>query len=162
MRIAFAGTPEFAALALAAILDAGQQVVLVLTQPDRPAGRGLRTRPSAVGELAKARGLPVLSPSSLRVETGGMTARAVVDRLGSAAPDLWVVAAYGLLLPSAVLDLPLAVASRGGPVRAVNIHASLLPRWRGAAPIARAIEAGDRMTGMTGLTFRCCDVIMIT
>src|SRR5258706_10906521 len=147
MRIAFAGPPRFAARALAAILDAGHTVGLVLTQPDRPAGRGLSTRPSAVAELAAARGLPILSPLSLRA--GGADARAAVQRLQSAAPELLIVAAYGLLLPPAVLALPLGVAGQCGRVRAINIHASLLPRWRGAAPVARAIEAGDPVTGIT-------------
>jgi methionyl-tRNA formyltransferase len=146
MRIAFAGTPRFAAVALGAILDAGYPVSLVLTQPDRPAGRGLKPRASAVGELARARGLPTLSPPSLRGADG---AREALERLHSAAPDLLVVAAYGLILPQAVLDAPGGVAGRGAPVRAINIHASLLPRWRGAAPIARAIEAGDAATGIT-------------
>jgi len=147
MRIAFAGTPGFAARALAAIVDAGHTVALVLTQPDRPAGRGLKRRPSAVSELALARGLPILAPASLRA--GSPDAHEAMQRLRSVAPDLLVVAAYGLLLPPAVLDLPLGVAGRGARVRAINIHASLLPRWRGAAPVARAIEAGDLVTGIT-------------
>jgi len=147
MRIAFAGTPRFAALALAAILDAGHSVALVLTQPDRPAGRGLKPRASAVGQLATARGVPVLSPASLRAGADG--AREALDRLASDGLDLLVVAAYGLILPQAALDAPRGVAGRHGPLRAVNIHASLLPRWRGAAPVARAIEAGDRVTGIT-------------
>jgi methionyl-tRNA formyltransferase len=146
VRIAFAGTPGFAALALAAIIEAGHTVALVLTQPDRPAGRGLKPRTSAVSELASARGLPILSPISLRA---GSDAQDALDRLRSASPDLWVVAAYGLILPQSVLEAPLGVAGRSGPVRAINIHASLLPRWRGAAPVARAIEAGDPMTGIT-------------
>jgi len=149
MRIAFAGTPRFAAAALAAILDAGHPVALVLTQPDRPAGRGLKPRASAVGELARARGLPVLSPPSLRAGSGADGAGEALQHLRSAAPDLWVVAAYGLILPQAMLDAPRGVAGRSGPVRAINIHASLLPRWRGAAPVARAIEAGDHVTGIT-------------
>src|SRR5271169_1815012 len=115
MRIAFAGTPGFAALALAAILDAGHAVVVVLTQPDRPAGRGLKPRASAVSELASARGLPILSPLSLRAAARS-GAQDAVDRLRSASPDLLVVAAYGLILPQAVLDVPLGVAGRSGPV----------------------------------------------
>jgi methionyl-tRNA formyltransferase len=149
MRIAFAGTPRFAAAALTAILDAGHAVPLVLTQPDRPAGRGLKPRASAVSELATRRGLPLLSPRSLRDESGDRDAREAVAALGSAAPDLLVVAAYGLILPQRVLDVPGGIAGRSGVARAINIHASLLPRWRGAAPVARAIEAGDEQTGIT-------------
>jgi methionyl-tRNA formyltransferase len=147
MRIAFAGTPAFAAVALEAILDAGHAVALVLTQPDRPAGRGLKPRTSAVGELARSRALPVLAPPSLRTACDG--GREAMERLHREAPDLLVVAAYGLILPQAMLDAPRGVAGRNGPVRAINIHASLLPRWRGAAPVARAIEAGDSATGIS-------------
>ena len=149
MRIAFAGSPRFAAAALAAILDAGHTVPLVLTQPDRPAGRGLKLRASAVSELASARGLPVLSPRSLREASGDAGAREAVQALAAAAPDLLLVAAYGLIVPQAVLDIPRGIKGRCDAARAINIHASLLPRWRGAAPVARAIEAGDRETGIT-------------
>jgi len=149
MRIAFAGTPGFAAAALAALLDAGHTLALVLTRPDRPAGRGLRPRASEVAELARTRGLPLRSPRSLRIETGAPDAAEALEALRRAAPDLLVVAAYGLILPQAVLDCPAGTGSGGGPIRAVNIHASLLPRWRGAAPVARAIEAGDAVTGIT-------------
>jgi methionyl-tRNA formyltransferase len=165
VRIVFAGTPRFAAVALEAILDAGHTVPLVLTQPDRPAGRGLKPRASAVSSLADSRGLPLLSPRSLRQSPGDADARAgqsahvsspasapvsaPLSALHSAAPDLLVVAAYGLILPQAVLDVPRGIAGRSGVARAINIHASLLPRWRGAAPIARAIEAGDTETGIT-------------
>jgi methionyl-tRNA formyltransferase len=149
MRIAFAGTPPFAAAALEAILGAGHEVVLVLTQPDRPAGRGLKRRAGAVGALAGARALPLLAPRSLREPADPEGAREALQRLRSAAPDVLVVAAYGLLLPPAVLDAPRGLAGAGAVARAVNIHASLLPRWRGAAPVARAIEAGDRETGVT-------------
>jgi methionyl-tRNA formyltransferase len=134
MKIAFAGTPEFAAVALEAILAAGYAVPLVLTQPDRPAGRGMQLQPSAVKKVALAHGIPVDQPEKLRAPEQ----RAV---LAACAPDILVVAAYGLILPQPVLDLP-----RYG---CVNIHASLLPRWRGAAPIHRAIEAGDAETGIT-------------
>ncbi|MFT3760177.1 methionyl-tRNA formyltransferase [Thauera sp.] len=134
LRVAFAGTPEFAACALDAILAAGHEVALVLTQPDRPAGRGMKLTPSPVKQLALARGIEVDQPERLRTDEQ----RA---RLAACAPDVLVVAAYGLILPKAVLDLP----SRG----CINIHASLLPRWRGAAPIHRAIEAGDTETGIT-------------
>ena len=134
LRVAFAGTPEFAARALEAILAAGYEVPLVLTQPDRPAGRGMKLTPSAVKKLALERGIEVDQPEKLRTEEQ----RA---RLAACAPDLLVVAAYGLILPTAVLELP--------RLGCLNIHASLLPRWRGAAPIQRAIEAGDAETGIT-------------
>lgn len=134
MKVAFAGTPEFAAEALRAILAAGHEVPLVLTQPDRPAGRGMKLHSSPVKQLAVERDLAVDQPRRLRSEEE----RAA---LTAAAPDVLVVAAYGIILPQAVLDLP-----RYG---CLNIHASLLPRWRGAAPIHRAIEAGDRETGIT-------------
>ena len=134
LRVAFAGTPEFAACALEAILAAGYAVPLVLTQPDRPAGRGMKLMPSAVKQLALARGIAVDQPEKLRTE-------AQRARLADCAPDVLVVAAYGLILPKAVLTLP--------RLGCLNIHASLLPRWRGAAPIHRAIEAGDAETGIT-------------
>lgn len=134
MKIAFAGTPEFAATALQAILDAGFEVALVLTQPDRPAGRGMQLQPSAVKQLALAHNIPVDQPEKLRTPEQQA-------RLAACAPDLLVVAAYGLILPQAVLDLP--------RLGCLNIHGSLLPRWRGAAPIHRAIEAGDAETGIT-------------
>ncbi|MBS0544841.1 MAG: methionyl-tRNA formyltransferase [Proteobacteria bacterium] len=134
LRVAFAGTPEFAARALQSILDAGYDVALVLTQPDRPAGRGMKLTASAVKQLALAHGIAVDQPEKLRTDEQ----RA---RLAACAPDVLVVAAYGLILPQAVLDLP--------RLGCLNIHASLLPRWRGAAPIHRAIEAGDAETGIT-------------
>jgi len=134
MKIIFAGTPAFAAAALEALLLAGHQVPLVLTQPDRPAGRGLKPQASAVKQLALLRQLPVAQPASLRDD-------AVVTQLAAHDVDAMVVAAYGLMLPAAVLALP--------RLGCLNIHASLLPRWRGAAPIQRAILAGDRETGVT-------------
>ncbi len=134
LRVGFAGTPPFAARALAAILDAGFPVPLVLTQPDRPSGRGMTLMPSAVKTLALAREVPVLQPPTLR--TG--EAR---EPLNAVPLDVLVVAAYGLILPPAVLAWP-----RHG---CLNIHASLLPRWRGAAPIHHAILAGDAATGVT-------------
>ncbi len=133
MRVAFAGTPEFARVALAAILDAGHEVPLVLTQPDRPAGRGMQLQASPVKQLAVERGIPVHQPEKLRDP-------ATHAPLVAAAPEVLVVAAYGLILPQAVLAIP----RRG----CLNIHGSLLPRWRGAAPIQRAIEAGDAETGV--------------
>ena len=134
LSVAFAGTPEFAAQALDAILKAGYAVPLVLTQPDRPAGRGMKLSPSAVKQLALAHGIEVDQPEKLRTD-------AQRARLADCAPDVLVVAAYGLILPKAVLELP--------RLGCINIHASLLPRWRGAAPIQRAIEAGDAETGIT-------------
>lgn len=150
MQIVFAGTPEFAAVALAAILDGAEgsawRVPLVLTQPDRPAGRGLKLVASPVKQLAAARGIELLAPSSLRK---GEEAAVTKERLRAIAPDVLVVAAYGLILPPDVLEIPRGLQARSGGITAINIHASLLPRWRGAAPIARAIEAGDAETGIT-------------
>jgi methionyl-tRNA formyltransferase len=134
MRLIFAGTPEFAAKALSALLHAGHEVALVLTQPDRASGRGLKLVPSAVKALAQDRGLEVYQAAGLNDEATRMRLRA----LGA---DAMVVAAYGLILPQAILD-----TTRLG---AINIHASLLPRWRGAAPIQRAILAGDTQTGIS-------------
>jgi methionyl-tRNA formyltransferase len=134
LRVAFAGTPEFAAVALRALLDAGFDVPLVLTQPDRPAGRGQKLVASPVKQVALAHGIPVHQPERLKDP-------ATHAPLIECAPDLLVVAAYGLILPQAVLDIP----HRG----CLNIHASLLPRWRGAAPIQRCLEAGDAETGVT-------------
>lgn len=154
MRIVFAGTPEFAATALAALIDAapshGWTIALVLSQPDRPAGRGLKLTASPVKALAQRHGLPVATPPTLSLTKGGEAAAAAHAQLQAAAPDLLVVAAYGLILPRAVLDIPRGLPDAGGgPLTAINIHASLLPRWRGAAPVARAIEAGDATTGIT-------------
>src|SRR5512138_1487412 len=134
LRILFAGTPEFAAVALRALLASRHQVVAVYTQPDRPAGRGRKLTPSAVKEVALEHHLPVHQPLSLKDEAEQHT-------LAALQPDLMVVAAYGLLLPKAVLDTP--------RLGCLNIHASLLPRWRGAAPIQRAILASDKETGIT-------------
>ncbi|HEX4779434.1 MAG TPA: methionyl-tRNA formyltransferase [Usitatibacter sp.] len=133
MRLVFAGTPPFAARALEALLAAGHEITLVLTRPDKPAGRGLQVAASAVGALAAARGLPLSKPRSLR------DAQAL-EPITAAGPDAMVVAAYGLILPREALAIP----EQG----CVNIHASLLPRWRGAAPIQRAILAGDARTGI--------------
>ena len=142
MRVAFAGTPEFAAQALAALRAAGHEIVLVLTQPDRPAGRGMKLQPSPVKQLARQAGLAVVEPRSLRLDGRWPDeAKAAAQALQAAQPEVMVVAAYGLILPAWVLELP--------PLGCLNIHASLLPRWRGAAPIERAIEAGDALTGVT-------------
>jgi methionyl-tRNA formyltransferase len=142
MKVAFAGTPEFAQVALAQLHAAGFDVRLVLTQPDRPAGRGMKLLPSAVKAFAVSHGIDVLQPRSLRLD-GKYPEDAAAARtsLEVAALDVMVVAAYGLILPQWVLDLP--------RLGCLNIHASLLPRWRGAAPIHRAIEAGDTHTGIT-------------
>ncbi|MEO7115820.1 MAG: methionyl-tRNA formyltransferase [Caldimonas sp.] len=142
MRIVFAGTPEFARVALARIHAAGFEVALVMSQPDRPSGRGLKLVPSPVKAFAVEHGIAVAQPRSLRLDGRfGDDARTAREALKTAAPDVMVVAAYGLILPHDVLELP-----RHG---CLNIHASLLPRWRGAAPIQRAIEAGDDSSGIT-------------
>ncbi|MGV3742099.1 MAG: methionyl-tRNA formyltransferase [Burkholderiaceae bacterium] len=142
MKIIFAGTPEFAAVALQALHDAGYEIPLVLTQPDRPAGRGMQLQASAVKQLALSFDIPVAQPVSLKLDGKHTDAAREAQALLQATPhDVMVVAAYGLILPRWTLDLP-----RFG---CINIHASLLPRWRGAAPIHRAIEAGDTETGVT-------------
>ncbi|WP_454256667.1 methionyl-tRNA formyltransferase [Pseudomonas sp. Marseille-Q8238] len=134
MRIVFAGTPEFAAQHLQALLDAGRQVVAVYTQPDRPSGRGQKLTPSPVKQLAVQHGIAVYQPQTLR------DAEAQAE-LAALMPDLMVVVAYGLILPQVVLDIP--------RLGCINSHASLLPRWRGAAPIQRAVQAGDAESGVT-------------
>ena len=142
MRLIFAGTPEFARVALQQLHAAGHQIALVLTQPDRPAGRGLKLHASPVKQLALDNGIAVAQPRSLRL--GGKypeDAAAARTAIEAAQADAMIVAAYGLILPQWVLDAP--------RLGCFNIHASLLPRWRGAAPIHRAIEAGDTETGVT-------------
>ena len=149
-RILFAGTPDFALASLEALVAAGHVPCAVLTQPDRPAGRGKQLRSSPVKTFAEARGIPVLQPTTLRDDEQ-------VAALTDLEPDVMIVAAYGLILPQAVLDVP-----RAG---CLNVHASLLPRWRGAAPIQAAILAGDEQTGVclmrmeagldTGPVFAC-------
>jgi len=134
MRIAFAGTPAFAATVLAKLLNAQHKIVLVLTQPDRPSGRGLRPTASAVKDFAVKQGLEVRQPVTLKDSEA-------LDFLAKARPEAIVTAAYGLILPAPVLEL--------APHKAFNVHASLLPRWRGAAPIQRALLAGDQETGIT-------------
>jgi methionyl-tRNA formyltransferase len=133
VRVVFAGTPAFAARALEAIVAAGHEVPLVLTQPDRPAGRGLALASSEVAQAAAALSIALDKPASLKVP-------GALERLRAAAPEVMVVAAYGLILPRTVLEIPVHGC--------LNIHASLLPRWRGAAPIQRAILAGDTETGV--------------
>ena len=134
LRIIFAGTPDFAARHLDALLTSGHQIVGLFTQPDRPAGRGKKLMPSPVKVLAETHGLPVFQPASLRPEEN----QKLVADLNA---DVMVVVAYGLILPKAVLDMP--------RLGCVNVHGSLLPRWRGAAPIQRALWAGDAETGVT-------------
>ena len=134
MNLVFAGTPEFGVPALKSLADAGHKILAVYTQPDRPAGRGRKLGVSAVKGFALERGLPVRQPLTLKSENEIQALRAVL-------PDALIVIAYGLILPPAILTIP-----RFG---CINVHASLLPRWRGAAPIQRAIEAGDEMTGIT-------------
>lgn len=142
MRVVFAGTPEFAQVALARLHAAGFAIPLVLTQPDRPAGRGLKLQASPVKQFALDHGIRVAQPRSLRLDGKYPDdAAAAQQALLGARPDVMVVAAYGLILPQWTLDLP--------RLGCLNIHASLLPRWRGAAPIHRAIEAGDTETGIT-------------
>jgi methionyl-tRNA formyltransferase len=142
VNVAFAGTPEFAQSALAALCDAAFRVNLVLTQPDRPAGRGMKLHASSVKAYAQAHSIAVAQPRSLRLDgkfpDDAFQARAALE---AARPDVLVVAAYGLILPAWLLELP--------RLGCINIHASLLPRWRGAAPIHRAIEGGDERTGVT-------------
>ena len=142
MNVAFAGTPEFAQVALAHLHAAGHDISLVLTQPDRPAGRGMKLHPSPVKAFALERAMALSQPRSLRLDgkfpEDAAPARAALE---AAKPEVLVVAAYGLMLPPWVLELP--------RLGCLNIHASLLPRWRGAAPIHRAIEAGDAHTGIT-------------
>jgi methionyl-tRNA formyltransferase len=133
LRVAFAGTPPFAARALEALAAAGHEIVLVLSQPDRPAGRGMRVTASAVSALARDRGFALEQPENLKSDE-------IRSRLQEARADVMVVAAYGIILPQAVLDIP----TQG----CLNIHASLLPRWRGAAPVQRALLAGDPETGV--------------
>lgn len=135
MKIVFAGTPHFAVPSLEALIASGQQVAAVYTQPDRPAGRGRKLQFSPVKRVALDHRIPVYQPHTLRNNEEEL------ERLASLAPDLLVVAAYGLILPADLLQIPL--------LGAFNVHASLLPRWRGAAPIQRAILAGDRETGVT-------------
>lgn len=142
MKAIFAGTPEFAATALAAMHAAGIEIPLVLTQPDRPAGRGMQLQASPVKQFALEHGIALAQPVSLRMDgKHPEVARSAHELLRATPHDVMVVAAYGLILPQSVLDIP--------RLGCINIHASLLPRWRGAAPIHRAIEAGDEQTGIT-------------
>jgi methionyl-tRNA formyltransferase len=134
VRIIFAGTPEFAVPSLRMLLGSKHGICAVYTQPDRPAGRGRKLQPSPVKELAVSAGIPVFQPISLKPEEE-------LQQLRELSPDLMVVVAYGMILPQAVLDIP--------KLGCINVHGSLLPRWRGAAPIQRALMAGDKKTGIT-------------
>lgn len=134
LRIIFAGTPDFAAPALAALIEAGHEIVLVLTQPDRPSGRGMKLKASPVKELALEHDIEVFQPETLKDS-------AAQSRIEDAKADVIIVAAYGLIIPTNVLNMP--------RLGCFNIHASLLPRWRGAAPIQRSLLAGDKETGVT-------------
>jgi methionyl-tRNA formyltransferase len=148
MRIVFAGTPEFAAQAMRAIYDAGHEIVLALTQPDRRAGRGMHLQASPVKEFALQHNIPVLQPETLRRTSNDpqrqAQAQAAYEYLSSVEFDAMVVVAYGLILPQEILE----ISEKPGRHGSFNIHTSLLPRWRGAAPIQRAIEAGDLKTGV--------------
>jgi methionyl-tRNA formyltransferase len=142
MKVIFAGTPEFAAVALTHLHEAGFEIPLVLTQPDRPAGRGMQLQPSPVKHYALKHSIPVAQPTSLRLDGKYPDQAAAAHAQLEATPhEVMVVAAYGLILPPSILSIP--------PLGCFNIHASLLPRWRGAAPIHRAIEAGDSESGIT-------------
>ncbi len=135
LRIVFAGTPEFASAHLQAVLDSQHDVIAAYTQPDRPAGRGRKLKPSPVKELALQHNIPVFQPLSLKKDEEAR------QQLADLKPDLMIVVAYGLLLPQSVLDIP--------KFGCINVHGSILPRWRGAAPIQRAVEAGDKESGVT-------------
>lgn len=148
MKIIFAGTPDFAAEALKQLIEAGHEIPLVLTQPDRPSGRGMKLTPSPVRVLAESHGIRVETPLTLSLKRDPEGAAAMHAELKAVDADLLVVAAYGLILPQAVLDCARGIGKKGD-IKALNIHASLLPRWRGAAPISRAIEAGDAEAGVT-------------
>jgi methionyl-tRNA formyltransferase len=145
MKLIFAGTPEFASVAMQVLAEAGHEIVLVLTQPDRPAGRGMKLQASAVKQFALAHNIPVAQPRSLRLDgkfpQEAVLGKAAIDKAISDGAEVMVVAAYGLILPEWALTSP--------KLGCLNIHASLLPRWRGAAPIHRAIESGDVRTGVT-------------
>ena len=147
MKIIFAGTPDFAATALKKLIDAGHDIALVLSQPDRPSGRGMKLTASPVKEIALAHNIEVLTPPTLSVKKAPEESQQIFDKLKSLNADVLVVAAYGLILPLPVLTCARGIG-KNGDITAINIHGSLLPRWRGAAPVARAIEAGDAESGV--------------
>lgn len=148
MKIIFAGTPAFAAKALQALIRDGHEICLVLSQPDRPSGRGMKLTPSAVKQLALEHGLCVKTPLTLSRKKADKEDSETLDLMKRLEADVMIVAAYGMILPQEVLDMPKGIG-KDGLVKCINIHASLLPRWRGAAPITRAIEAGDQDFGVT-------------
>ena len=148
MKIIFAGTPPFAASALEALIQAGHEICLVLSQPDRPCGRGMKLTPSPVKALALAHDIAVQTPRTLSLKKDEQEALAIRELLAQQQADLMVVAAYGAILPKDILEIPKGIGPNNA-VKCLNIHASLLPRWRGAAPITRAIELGDAQFGVT-------------
>lgn len=148
MKIIFAGTPDFAAVALKHLIDAGHDIALVLSQPDRRSGRGMKLTPSPVKVLAENHNIPVITPQTLSLKRDPEGVSEIYKQLNELNADLLVVAAYGLILPQAVLSCTKGIGKHGD-ITAINIHGSLLPRWRGAAPVARCIEAGDKETGVT-------------
>jgi len=150
MKIIFAGTPTFASKALEKLIKAGHEISLVLSQPDRPSGRGRKLKASEVKEVALQNGIPVVTPVSLSLKKNFEEASEVRRVMKGKSADVLVVAAYGLIIPQDVLDIPNGIVRDGfPPVKAINIHGSILPRWRGAAPIARGIEKGDKEVGIT-------------
>ncbi len=150
MKIVFAGTSEFADEALKKLIADDFDVSLVLSQPDRPAGRGRKLKASPVKKTATEHGIPVLTPRTLRRAKGGEETAAVFEEIKKIDPDLLVVASYGLIIPQELLDLPKGLIPEKFPeIKALNIHGSLLPHWRGAAPIARGLENGDKEAGIT-------------
>ena len=148
MKIIFAGTPDFAAVALEELIKAGHDIAYVLTQPDRPSGRGMKLTPTPVKCVAQEHQIEVLTPETLSFKRDPENSQAILEKLTAAEADVFIVAAYGLILPSAFLTFAKGIG-QNHDIHAINIHASLLPRWRGAAPIARAIQSQDPTTGVT-------------
>ena len=148
MKIVFAGTPDFALTALRALVDARHEIGLVISQPDRPSGRGMKLTPSPVKAFAISRGIEVLTPTNLNPAKSPEALKETLAKIRAFAPDVLVVAAFGMIVPEAMLEAPLGIG-HARDIKAINIHASLLPRWRGAAPAARAIEAGDERFGVS-------------
>lgn len=150
MKIIFAGTPTFASKALEKLIEAGHEISLVLSQPDRPSGRGRKLKASEVKEVALQHEIPVETPVSLSLKKNFEEATEIRRIMKEKSADVLVVAAYGLIIPQDVLDIPNGISREGHPpIKAINLHGSILPRWRGAAPIARGIEEGDEEVGIT-------------
>lgn len=150
MKIIFAGTPTFASKALEKLIEAGHEISLVLSQPDRPSGRGRKLKASEVKEVALQHEIPVETPVSLSLKKNFEEATEIRRIMKEKSADVLIVAAYGLIIPQDVLDIPNGISREGHPpIKAINIHGSILPRWRGAAPIARGIEEGDEEVGIT-------------